>query len=121
MLRWFSRKKSDTGASARDAQAREATPEGGGGASSGGVLDYEYVRSDIVGWICAKSAGRNTEDKIDLSVHMYDAGYVDSMKGADLLVHIEKTYGLFIPETELVGRLAQLDELIKHVVSKASQ
>ena len=117
MLRWFSRKKSEAGTPAREAQASEAPPQ----SAESGVLDYEAVRADIVGWICAKSAGPNTEDKIDLGVHMYDAGYVDSMKGADLLVHIEKTYGLFIPETELVGRLAQLDALIGHVASKGSK
>ena len=59
-------------------------------------------------------------EEIDPHVHIYDAGYVNSITGADLLVHIEDRYDLYIRETDLVGSLSSLDALARHIVSAQS-
>jgi len=81
--------------------------------------DLASVLDDLRRHIGASSRDSLPADAIDTRAHLYDAGYVDSITGADLLVHIERRYGLFIPETDLVGRLCSLDALARHIVSEA--
>lgn len=85
--------------------------------SEAGVTpEYERLLGDLVEWVCANSSHPLRREEVDTTVHIYDAGYVDSLKGADLLVHIEKRYAVFIAETEFAGRLSRLDSLARHIV-----
>jgi len=81
--------------------------------------DLAAVLDDLRQHVCAAARDFLPADAVDTHAHLYDAGYVDSISGADLLVHIERCYGLFIPETDLVGRLSSLDALARHIVSEA--
>ena len=80
-------------------------------------LVFEGVLDDLVQWVCTNSSQGMTREDVDPDVHLYDAGYVDSMRGAELLVHIEERYRVFIPETGLVGELSQLRSLVEYIVA----
>jgi hypothetical protein len=45
---------------------------------------------------------------------------VNSITGAELFVHIEDRYGLYIFETYLASSLGNLDALARHIVSAQS-
>jgi acyl carrier protein len=106
-------------------EAREDRPSTGGDAPAAVLAAgtappaFEEVMDDLVRWICANSSQKLAREDVDPEVQLYDAGYVDSLKGAEMLVHIEKRYGLFIPETQLGGKLGQLDSLVRHIVASA--
>ncbi len=102
-------------AGAPPAQAREAP------SNDRAELEHGDVLVELRQWVSGNSPRKLAVEQIDCEVHMYDAGYVDSLKGADLLVHIEKRYELFIHETDLVGNLASLDALAKHIVAKRKE
>lgn len=85
------------------------------------TTDPEHIRAVLTQWIIGRSRGRLREDDIVLDVEMFDAGYIDSMTGAELLVHIERTFGVFIPEIQLVSKLARMDDLIEHIAASANR
>lgn len=106
---------------ATSGSATEGTPSTASSQSSAeDGRSVEGVLTDLCRYICATSSDALVEADIDPSLPMYDAGYVDSITGADLLVHIETQYGLFIPETDLVGRLCSLDALAQHIADSAA-
>jgi acyl carrier protein len=78
------------------------------------------VLSGLRAFIVEASSEALAADEIDSSLRMYDAGYLDSFTGVELLVHVEGRYGLFISEVDVVGKLDTLDALADHIVANAS-
>jgi acyl carrier protein len=64
------------------------------------------------------SDGKLTAAAIDPKGHIFDFGYVDSFKSAELLTFVEKQYGVSIPEVQLVGQLCTLDAIARHIQGK---
>jgi acyl carrier protein len=65
--------------------------------------------------IAQLSDGKLTASAIDPRAHLFDFGYVDSFKSAELLSFIQKRWGVDVPEIQLVGRLNTLDALARHI------
>ena len=78
-------------------------------------MSADEVRQDLLAWIVANATQPCSIEDIHSDVSMCDAGYIDSIRGADLLAHIERRYAVRVEEVELVGRLQTLDELVAHV------
>lgn len=72
------------------------------------------VLSDLVRWIVQRDGSLEADD-IDSTAGMYDAGYIDSMRAADLLVHIEDHYQVIVSERALAADLASLATLAAHI------
>jgi len=85
-----------------------------------GVVDFETVLADLRDFVCSASSQSLSQAEVDAALHMYDAGYVDSITAVDLLIHVESRYGLFISEMELVGLHYSLGALAEHVVASTT-
>ena len=117
MFRWGRKKGSDKADRARDDAGREgAEAPGGQGAAS---HDADAVRADLLAWVAENGAQPRPVEELHTDVSMCDAGYIDSIRAADLLAHVQQRYGARVPEVELVGRLATLDALIAHIAGGA--
>jgi acyl carrier protein len=66
-----------------------------------------------------RSGGALTPDAIDPSVHLFNAGYVDSMSSLTLLDFIDERYGVTVPEVDLVGGLCTLSGLAEFVAERS--
>ena len=110
MLNWLKGKKKDD--APKESEASAASP-----APAAGPVDRDAVKANIIQWVCDNSSRPLTPEAIDTTVHIYDAGYVDSMRGVDLLVHVETSFGLSLSEADLVSRLAQIDNLVDAIVA----
>lgn len=66
-----------------------------------------------------RSGGALTADAIDPSVHVFNAGYVDSMSSLALLDFIDERYGVTVPEVDLVGGLCTLSGLAEYVAERS--
>jgi acyl carrier protein len=108
-MSWFRRKQPAEAAPQPPAPAAPSpTPAG----PSDAVLDS--LRECVV----KLSDGKLTAAAIDPTAHIFDFGYVDSFKSAELLTFVEKQYGVNIPEVQLVGALCTLEAIARHVQSK---
>jgi acyl carrier protein len=67
-----------------------------------------------------RSGGALTPDAIDASVHLFNAGYVDSMSSLSLLDFIDDRYGVTVPEVDLVGGLCTLAGLADYVAERST-
>ena len=54
-------------------------------------------------------------EAIDPAASLIDHGYLDSLSAASFLAQIEEEYGIEITEVDLVGRLASLEALARHL------
>ncbi|MFT7463642.1 MAG: acyl carrier protein [Pseudohongiellaceae bacterium] len=79
--------------------------------------DMTPVLSELVQWLCSHD-GALQAVQVDTRANMYDAGYIDSMGAADLLVHVEDHYRVVVPEQALSGELATLERLAAQIVSE---
>ncbi len=95
--------------------APAATASSGSGSSQG--LNFEGVLADLRECIRDLSPDALPVEEIDPQLHLFDAGYVNSTTAADLLIHLENRYEVHVAETDLVGRLRNLDLLAKHIVA----
>ena len=77
------------------------------------------VESSLRRFFAERSGGSLTPDEIDARVHLFDAGYVDSMNALTLLDFIEERYGVVVPEVELVGGLSTLSALAGYVAARS--
>lgn len=102
-----------------DAPRRSASDAAASDAPAVDPTDLIAVLADLRACMCRASSSSLTEDQIDASLHLYDAGYIDSLTGADLLVHVEARYGLVLDERDLVGKFSCLDALAGHIVASA--
>jgi acyl carrier protein len=78
------------------------------------------VESSLRGFFAERSGGALTADAIDPSVHLFNAGYVDSMSSLTLLDFIEERYGVTVPEVDLVGPLCTLSGLAAYVAEHST-
>ena len=117
MFRWGRKKGSDKAEGARDDASREGAQASGG--HGAGSHDAEAVRADLLAWVAANGAQPRPVEELHTDVSMCDAGYIDSIRAADLLAHVQQRYGARVPEVELVGRLSTLDALIAHIAGGA--
>ncbi|MBW2419059.1 MAG: acyl carrier protein [Deltaproteobacteria bacterium] len=95
-----------------------ASPVGEGEASAGRAPDE--VLSELRSFVRDSLPDGVGGEEIDGGVNIFDAGYVNSISGAELLAYIESRYGVNIAESELIGRLDNLDALARHVASSSS-
>lgn len=115
MFRWGRKKGSDKADKARDDADREGAEAPGGA----GSRDADAVRADLLAWVAANGAQPRPVEELHTDVSMCDAGYIDSIRAADLLAHVQQRYRARVPEVELVGRLSTLDALIAHIAGGA--
>ena len=80
----------------------------------------ESLIAELRSFIASRLDEGMAPDAIERDKHLYDFGYLDSMRGADFLVHIEQRYGVFVPETDLVGRFSTLEAIADHILERAS-
>jgi acyl carrier protein len=98
---------------------REAVPRAGeGGAAEGRTPDE--VLSELQVFVRESLPDGLDGEEIEAGVNIFDAGYVNSISGAELLAHIQSRYGVNIAESELIGRLDSLGALARHVASGSS-
>jgi len=76
------------------------------------------VEKTLRGFFVERSGGSLTPDAIDPTVHVFEAGYVDSMNSLTLLDFIEQRFGVTVPEVDLVGPLSTVAALADYVVRK---
>ena len=80
-----------------------------------GALAHGQVLDDLREWISAHSDLGLSAAQIDVNIHIYDSGYVDSIRAAEFLVHIQKRYDVQIPEAELLSDLFTLEAVAKDI------
>ena len=107
----------DVPAASKEPAANEAPAPAETSAGSGSDLSIEEITRDLVAHILTTMPDPRPAEEIDHHVHMFDAGYVTSISAADLLAHIEATYGLDISETKLIGPLQNLHALASFIQS----
>ncbi len=103
--------KSDAPPEAEAPPPTTAKPAPAAAPASGSDLSVEAIVDDLVAHILTTMPDPRPASEIDLHVHMFDAGYVTSISAADLLAHIQATYGLDISETKLIGPLQNIQAL----------
>lgn len=81
--------------------------------------DREAVASELCGFIAGRLDDGVGSETIERDKDLYDVGYLDSMRGADFLVFIEKRYGVAVQESDLIGALHTVDALADHVSESA--
>jgi acyl carrier protein len=102
---------------AAGAPREAAAPAGEGGLAVGPTPDE--VLSDLRSFVRSSLPEGVDGGEIEAGANIFDAGYVNSISGAELLAHIESRYGVNIPESDLIGRLDSLGALSQHVASSA--
>ena len=80
--------------------------------------DREEVEASLRRFFAERSDGSLAPDAIDPTLHLFDAGYVDSMSSLTLLDFIEERYGVAVPEVDLVGGLGTLADLAAYVAER---
>ena len=106
---WFR----STSSSSPDSPNSEGSGRPSGGSSS--------TLQRLIQFLADESMGELRAEAINPDVHIYDAGYVDSMRSSDLLVFLDKELGVSIPEAKLVGSLSTLSALCEYVDTKRAK
>ena len=75
----------------------------------------DEVRERLRGQLATLSDGKLSAEAIDPAAGLLDHGYLDSLSAATFLAQIEEEYGIEITEVDLVGRLASLEALARHL------
>jgi acyl carrier protein len=78
------------------------------------------VETSLRRFFAERSGGALTPDSIDASVHLFNAGYVDSMSSLTLLDFIDERYGVTVSEVDLVGGLCTLAGLADYVAERST-
>jgi acyl carrier protein len=105
---WFSSKKSPAKSEFGTASPTEAeTPV------SGTVLDTLRATVSRI------SRDHIPPENLDVRAHLLDSGYIDSLSATELLVDIERRYGVRIDEMDIVGRLCTMEALGREIESRA--
>ena len=73
------------------------------------------VRERLRSHLATLSDGKLSVEAIDPAASLIDHGYLDSLSAATFLAQIEEEYGIEITEVDLVGRLASLEALARHL------
>ncbi len=75
----------------------------------------EVVLDELRSTVARLSEGKLGVEAINPNGHLFDQGYLDSFKSAELLLFVEQRFGVSVPEVMLVGRLSTLAALAAHV------
>jgi acyl carrier protein len=113
---------------ARSLLGRSQPPAPSGAGSSADAPPADAAGPGSVNDVCQRlrlqvatlSDGRLAADAIDPAAHLFDHGYLDSLSAATFLAQIEDDYGIAITEVDLVGRLASLEALARHLHREAT-
>lgn len=77
------------------------------------------TREDLIEELRAQLAkisdGKLTVAQIDVSAHVFDYGYVDSLSAVLFLAHVEEAYGVRIDDLDLVERYNTLEAIADHL------
>lgn len=65
-----------------------------------------------------RSRGAIAAEDIDAGLHIFDAGYVDSMNSLSLLDFIEQKYGVPVSEIDLIGGLSTVAAIADYIVTR---
>jgi acyl carrier protein len=69
--------------------------------------------------LARSSDGKLEDAQIDVRGHLFDSGYLDSLRSADLIAFVESRYRVRIDERELVGRLCTLEALAREIQGRS--
>lgn len=69
--------------------------------------------------LARSSDGKLEVEQIDVRGHLFDSGYLDSLRSADLIAFVESRYRVRIDERELVGRLCTLEALAREIQGRS--
>jgi acyl carrier protein len=92
--------------------ATTATSAGSTNASAGNVLDVLRATVSHI------SRDHIPAQDLDIRAHLLDSGYVDSLSATELLAEIERRYHVRIGEMDLVGRLCNLEALVREIEAR---
>jgi acyl carrier protein len=106
-MSWFAKKKRDEAPPA---------PREGGEAPSG----VDAIAAELCGELARLSEGRLALEAIDERAHIFDHGYLDSFRSAELIVYLERRFGVRVAEVELVGRLCTVRAIAEHIDGAAA-
>jgi len=106
---WLSNKKSPA-----KSDFTAASPAKGDAAGTGTVLDM------VRGTVSRLSRDHVPPESLDVRAHLLDSGYVDSLSSTELLTEIERRYGVRIEEMDIVGRLCNIEALVREIEARAS-
>ena len=79
------------------------------------------IEAALRAFFAERSRGGLRAEAIDPTLHLFDAGYVDSMNSLTLLDWIEQRYGVTVPEVDLVGNLATLRALAAYIAQQRTR
>ena len=119
MLSWVKSLFDSSAVPGSNSETQSVGPSNAARASAVFPVTYETVLSDLCQWISANSDLGLSSNQLDANLHIYDCGYVDSIRAAELLAHIQTTYQLLIPEADLVGDLFSLNAIAREICSRA--
>jgi acyl carrier protein len=102
----FSRKKKEPNAPAASAAVEPSGPA---------PTDAEAIQRELRECLARLSEGKLAADAIDPRSHLFDFGYLDSFRSAELLAFVERRFGVQVPEMQLVGKLCTVDALSRHI------
>ena len=76
----------------------------------------DAVLSALIRDVCARNPDLSPE-RVRPDAELLGAGYLDSLSAMEFVTHVEETYGVDIDVDRLVGDLATLDALARHVAA----
>ncbi|MBW2278179.1 MAG: acyl carrier protein [Deltaproteobacteria bacterium] len=82
---------------------------------AGSLGDIERALQEQV---ARSSQGEFSADSIPSDAPLFDEAYIESVSSVELVSFIEETYGVRIEEVALVGDLASVDALAKHIFAQ---
>ena len=98
------------------------TGAGGSGAaarppdSSMAPTTEEAIIFDLQRVIAERSGGRLRAEQINATQNLFERGFIDSLRSAELLDHILQRYGLVVPESGLLGKDGTLEGLARLIM-----
>jgi len=75
----------------------------------------DLVLDDLRRHLADLSEGKLSADAIDVSGHLFDYGYIDSLSAVMFLAHIEERWGVQIEDADLVEKYKTLQALAAHI------
>lgn len=82
------------------------------------TFTYEDVLQSLCSKVAEGSKGRLEASRLNPTAHLYDSGYVDSLRATDLITFVHKTYQVKVSEMKLVSSLSSLSALATHIAEE---
>ena len=84
-------------------------------------LTEEAIIQELRGVIIKRSGGQLRAGEIHASDHLFEGGFIDSMRSAELLEYILQRHGLELPESTLLGRDGTLRGMARLILESLAQ